>query len=496
MKVLIDTIFANNPSHCASTIKMRKIVEYVIDRRDDVYFYWLVPEYADEEQLNWFPQHTQIKYIRYGYSKDRMREFMRVTKEFEKLVSFQGDLWDWDYCLTNRTSMVAHIKALANKPSRITLNWSKRVFLIEAMPVMSFKFAVPLSTVKAQTTMTLNGYLNADKTAISTFWEKGVILQEARKYLSASSIKYIRDTMIESSAVHVDSTGLKTKKSITRMLKNDRPFSVGHIGRMTHLSSPESVFSIMEKQWIMHSGKQKELRFMISTQSKVTGRVNVPDFIKLHQLAREDFWDLVKEEMDVFIFLSKEEDYSMSLMEPLILGCPAIVAKTRWAIPTLGEDYPFFVTGTKEGYAMLRAFYDDYAGMYAKFVKWSKGTLQPLLKQRNEVYVPKVFYDDLDNWNHMFSEYQAKTDSAAKNEITQLLFEYAEGNDKELKIEDAIRALDKQGKLNHLADKLTDRFKENVRLTWGTDWNFFRIGLMMLGYEDTGIEVGHMRRGV
>ena len=49
MKILLDPIYTNDPGHCASNVKMKKIVEYTLKEREDVFFYWLVPDWTAEE---------------------------------------------------------------------------------------------------------------------------------------------------------------------------------------------------------------------------------------------------------------------------------------------------------------------------------------------------------------------------------------------------------------------------------------------------------------
>jgi hypothetical protein len=493
MKILLDPVYTNDPGHCASNVKMYKIASHLLEKRKDVFFYWLVPSWATEEEKAWYPKDERIKYIDYPYNKDRLREFMRVDRLYDQLISFQGDLWDVDLFVTNRASLVPLIKGIANKPSRVALNWSKRVVLIEDMPLMDFKLTVPLSNPKAQTSQTLVGYLNADTTIISAFWEKAVILSEAKRYLSPSSVKYIEKTMIESSAVYVEETSLKTKDSILRMLSGEREFTIGFVGRMAVSNKPEEIFDIMEKHWIFRAGSPKKIRCMISTQSANTGKVQVPKFVELHRPAREGFWELVRNEMDVFVFMSPEEDYSMSLMEPLILGCPAVVIRNRWSEPTLGKEYPFFANNAKEAYAIVRAFYEDYATQYKKFVEWSKKVLTPLLQERNKVYTPFLLEKDVEAWYDDYTEYVSGPHSLGTNEIVNLLYDYAEQHGRELVIPEAIKALDKQGLLYHLAEKLSMKFRERTRLTFATDWNLFRLGLKLKGYDDVSVAVGHMR---
>lgn len=494
MKILIDNIPTSDPQHCASIVKMRKIVEYTLKERDDTFFYWLVPSWANEEDRAWYPKNDRIMYLDYPYSKDRMREYNRVDRQMEDMISFQGMLWDIDIVLTNRTSAVPMMKTIMNKPSRVLLNWSKRVFLIEDMPLMAFKKTVALSNPFVQEVQTLSGYLASDTIAISAFWEKDVIMKEAKGTLAPSMLSKLRSSIVETTAVYVESTELKAKADILAQLKGERPFSIGFVGRMTKATRSEDIFAEMTKHWIFRAGSHRKVRCMLSTQSINTGVIQVPEWVEFFRLPREGFWDLVRHEMDCFIFMSPEEDYSMSLMEPLLLGCPAILIKCRWSVPSVGPEYPFFVNSISDVYPMVRAFYEDYATQYAKFAKWSKEYFEPLMLSRNSVYVPVIFGKEIERWWEGFDDYSRKTMSSVTNEITQLLIAYADENGGELVVWDAIKELGRRRVLEHLDDKMSLKFREKVKLTMATDWNLFRIGLMLSGFRDVSVNTGHMRR--
>lgn len=493
MKVVLDPVMTNDPGHCASTVKMLKLVKHVLATRQDVFFYWLVPEEGSvhHKGMDWYPQHPNIKYVPYPYHRDRMREYQRLDRQYEHLMSFYGELWDAEVIVTNRTSLIPFIKLMALKAGRTNLMWTKRVFLIEDMPIMGFKSKLAISAFEGvQNRATIEGYLAADYVAVSAFWEKALILKEAKKYFMPAMLRQLEKVLVESSAVKVESTGLKTKASIQRMLDRGRQFTAAYIGRMVASSRANEIFELMQKNWIVRPNDK--VRFLASTQSQSTGRVYVPDFVDVKSLPREGFWELCRNEIDVFIFMSKEEDYSMSLIEPLTLGCPAILIRAEWSIPTVGAEYPFFANNFTEAYALLREFYEDYPRMYKKFAEWSKTHFQPLMQERNKVYIGDLFEGFMDQQFALEAD-AVKAGSYANNEVVKLLVEYAKGSD-ELDIFPAIEILQKEGKLKFLAEKLDPEFKDKVVNAWQTDWYCLKMGLMCHGFRDASTKAGHFRR--
>ena len=488
MKVFVDPIYTNSPANCATTAKIKKLVMHVLNTTTDVFFYWLIPHDLTDEQKTYFPNDPRVVLYPYSFYSDRMREYLRLFQDYENYVGFQGLLWDIDIVITNRTMLVPQIQMMMNKPMRSN-QWSKKVFLIENFPIMKFKHNVGLSEPDAQSRMTILGLRSADMSIVSSFWEKAEILKEARDTYSPAFVRDLSKHLIEGSQIYVDNFSLKTPEQLQPMLSGGREFTMAYIGRLTNSKNPEEALAVMTKQWLFRKG-QKKLRILVSTQSQGSNRVDVPSHVDLHYANRDQFWHLVKEEIDVYCFLSKAEGYSMSLIEPLILGCPAIVSREDWSLPTLGPDYPFYVSGELETYALLKKFYDDYEGQYKIFSAWLTGPFKEILEARNKVYIPFVFESMIQKWWGDFHVHGEKHTAIERNSITKLLIE--EGGD-EFVIQDAISSLDRKGVTSGLSRKFTDA-KNKILLSFGTDWNYFRLGLMYLGYRDASVKVGHMRR--
>lgn len=501
MKIILDPIYTNRPSHCASNIKMLRIAQHLLKVRDDVYFYWLYPQGIEDEDMEWFPKDPRIMYVPYGgrgcTAIDRMREYTRLPESYEWLMVFHGKLWDWDAVITNRAMLAPFLKILS-VPGRFGVEpyaaRSKRVYIIEDMPVMDFK--KKLCTPFADTTdlATISGYLASDRTLISAFWEKDIIVKESKKHLSPARVLELQDKIIETSAALPGPPTLKDPKVVQSIANKEKAFSLGYVGRLVVDRGVPQTFDIMEKYWILHGGKHKKtqkekVKFMVSTQSIDAGRgIHVPDFVELYQLPREQFWKLVKEEMDVMILLSVEEDYSMSLIEPLLLGLPCILLRDRWSVPTVGEEYPFFVKNEAEAYAMSRVFFDNYAECYAKFAEWQQGPFKKLMKDREAVYVPLVMEKELSNYH----EEVAKLASIAPSDVTLNLHKYGKEHG-ELTVIDTIQELGYKV-FPGLIDKTEMKVAQKLRRVYQEFWGKYRLQLIAnYGYRDASVKVGHLK---
>jgi len=494
VKIVLDPIYTLDPEHCASNAKMKKVVDYLLSQRDDLFFYWLIPDDLTEDEAAGLLVSDHIEYHEYTRSKDRMREYLRVDREYESLMYFGGRLWDADLIITTRTTIVPLLKIMAIRPSSPSLLWTKKIFLMEDMPMMPFKKHVGISHPEATTLQVLAGYDVADYIAIAAFWEKAYILREAKKYLSPSRVRKLRDKMVESSAALSSDICFKTKTVLAQRVKGTRPFTISFLGRMTHNMRAEEIFDLMTKQWVFRGGDNK-VDCIATTQSINSGCVDIPDFVNVKRLPREEFWDTTKNKIDVFLFMCEDVDYPMSVIESLSLGCPGVILKCRWSVPTLGEDYPFFVSNMREAYGMITAFYTDYVSMYAKFITWVTTSFEPMIKERDRTWPPYLVESALKDIDADIHNYLTTSGAVGNNPVTGEILKYVDdlGLD-EFYLFEVVAHLDKVGIFNGLGLKTKDDFADKVRRAWGTQWNIYKLGLYYAGWVDASPAAGHYRR--
>jgi hypothetical protein len=200
--------------------------------------------------------------------------------------------------------------------------------------------------------------------------------------------------------------------------------------------------------------------------------------------------------MHVFLKLSTEGGFALALLEPMMFGVPAIIAKEPWSIGLFGKDYPFFVSNETQAYALVNAFHEDYAGMYAKWADWHVNVFRPLMERR---FKTDLLYDLLDQNIEEFKQTRVKfaekhPGKETNNFVTDLL-EFA-GDAQEIVIPELMSDMVEAKKLSKkMLDKLQLGDRDERGLVWSTAFNEYRVILETFhGFEDASVKVGHLRR--
>lgn len=486
-KIMIDPVYTQEVGRCASAVKMKICVQYLLERTSDVYFYWLIPNTIGQEELEWLPKDDRIMYYRIPYFEDRYKEFWHASEEWRRLISFAGKCWDIDILMTNRTSLVPFAKWAMHRPSGV-IKGSKFVFLVEDMPIMSFKMFIPTSTPREADLSTIMGYLQAKETCISAYWEKAHILETAKMYYSASSVRYLKEHIHESVSNLFDRTHLKSAESIQRMLDGKRKFTISYAGRMVNRDFVDDSFDVLLNHWVL--GKD-DVRIIVCTVSKNFGKVDhqankVIEFLRPN---REEFWRIMREESDVGVFMSRDEDYSMSMMEPLVQGTPLVIYRAEHSVASVGEHYPFFVKSPTEGFALVKEFRNNYLKMYMKFAEWSKTHFTKILTERNNDWIPLRLAQTLADWRVFLGEEQ---ESLKNNEIVRLIEEHSPKN-KPFDMLEVMQQLEKKKIIRGALTAKDESQFDNKRLVYSTHYDTFRLGLLKRGFNDAGVLPGTLR---
>lgn len=475
MKLLFDPIYTGRVHKCASTVKFVRLAEALL-QDPNVFIYWSLPDWIDEEGLNWLPTSERIHYFRLEQSKDRYKEYRRISYERECMFSYQGDFWDWDICVTNRTSMVPTINAVANFHSRKS-DGLKPVLVVEDFPLMAFKGAAAINSTQEQDMYTVLGYQTAAQTYICAYWEKALILESARAYLAPSEIKKLRERIIECHPFTMsDRPKLKTQSFVKE--QPSKPFTIVFAGRMVNGHKFDKIFSIMGSNWILKS-QERQINAVVCTQSASEGLVEVPDFVKVNHFNRDQFWDFMANEASVGLFFSAEEDYSMSLIEPLMLGVPYAVYKAPWAVASLGEDYPFYFRSEQEAYTVVKAFYDDYITNYLMFAKWHTEKFRPLLAERDKTTIPSMVMAQVQKVRAQMSKVEAPADLDA---VAHLLA--GQLTEEPQSIAQLIESAAKHNPVRTLADKMQRANQMDINIAFSSDLYLWKMQLLAMGAKE------------
>lgn len=495
MKVTLDPIYTGNLFVCAGANKMRRLAEHLLSTHDDVFINWIVPTDMTDAEIDWLPGDARIKYWEvYERTKpdDRVKRYMQVHRWYERILSFNDGLYDTDLLVTNRATLAALQRMIMTKVGNKRMADSRKIMIIENMPIMSYKQHSIVMDDLACDIQTLSSYLAADLTAISSFWEKREAMKVARRYFSPSTVRALDEKVVEVTPQMFDPPRQKSPEFIAATVAGDKRFTISFSGRMTMRNRFGGIFDIMAKHWIMRGGENEQpLKCVITTHSKGEGRVKVPEFVDVEYSNREKFHELLQHELNVGLFWSLDEGVSMSLMEPLLHGVPLIVARAKHSIGSLGEDYPFLASSEKEAYGFIRMFYEDYAGMYERFVEWQVNKLWPMLQERNHFYVGYVadrMLGECREWYAKFAEdKKAKGVGKAVSDLHEALpvgpFKLKEWLSENRKL------------FPVLADKTGPEARDEYVLAFSTDWKDLTAALQAVyGYKQLSALPGHLEK--
>ena len=157
---------------------------------------------------------------------------------------------------------------------------------------------------------------------------------------------------------------------------------------------------------------------------------------------------------------------------------------------TLTRDYPFFVDSELEAYAMVKAFFEDYRGMYARFEAWFLQRFVPELERRNDAYWPPLMQAQLDAFRAECADKINRSNRS--NEIVDLLV--AEGPDRFV-LRPRLKQLTAEGKIRSLTSQLGDQEYEHDSISFSNNWNEYRLRLIHHhGFCDAGLDAGDLAR--
>lgn len=494
LKIMLDPILtARDPARCSTYIQFYTFVTTVLSTRRDVFFYWPVPEWVTEDERKWLPQDQNVRYFSVKQHRDRMNEYIFVHDDMKDALAFYGDYWDFDILVTVRTGMVPMYKMNMISPRQSRFAWTKQVWVIDEMPLMGFKKSVAMVNEQVQDLMTLTGYLASDAVFVVSYHEKREILQAARQWFPPSRVQQIDKVIRETVPAQKEGYALKDKTFWFR--PGEKQFCVAYVGRlMAAQSNLDKVYGAMTNHWILKGSKN--VRLLVLTVSTGGQAAWPPDHIELQQAPREEFWRIAREEMHLLIIMHEDGGFSLSLIEPMMMGVPAIILDAPWSRMLLGNDYPFFAKSELDAYALMKMFYEDFEGMYSKFASWFEAVFVPLFKRR---FKEDLLYGilssrvnevgtDLDN---RFRDVTADRD---ENAIVKAMLN-AVGDASEFRMFEVMHQLADSKVLLSLQRKLKEGDRDKRGLVWSTAWNEFRLLLKAHhGWEDASVEVGHFRR--
>lgn len=475
MKILIDPIHTNDPQLCSCNYKMQTMMQAILEAREDVFFYYLIPDDENSTKWDidykWLIQDPRVKYIKIPVDIDRMREYARINSHLEDIFAYNGEYWDWDVLITARSTQIANIRTWATRRNR---SWERCIIIDDEFPIMSFKPRANLPSIQTADMQALTGYMSAEKSLIFSYFSREQIIKTARKYFTPSNVRELDKKVVTANSRKFDKFELKNPKFIKDVSSGKKSFKCCYTQRLSgKVDRQDTVLELFEKQWIMHGGKDN-IEFICTTNARVADAYQHIKHLNVKRCNRDEFWDTMRNEAALIFAASEDEDYPLSLIEPVVLGVPIIILDTPFVQPTFGKDYPFLCKSVPQMYTYIREFYHDYEGMYAKFAEWHKNSFTPMMEERNNDYfVPTVLETIAQHEEVLKEKYGGKT-----NEVVDLILEYAQVKGlTEFTMEEALKYLDEEGKLNHLFD-VYKKDRLGLSFSIGTNFNSYRQMLM------------------
>lgn len=492
MKLLFDVIYSTQPHKCSSAAKYKKIAKRILEARSDAFIYWLIPNWANDDARAWFPKDERIRYIELDCTKDRVREYQVYRAELENCVAFFGQCWDYDVLITMRTSQVPTMRSSMNSSRMRDLPWLKKVVLLEEMAILDFRKTVPISNAEAQDALTVLGYLCADVTYITADHVRRGILQEGRKIFAPSrarqldaKIRLVNPTVIEE---------YEAKEDKFRFKRGAQPFCLGFVGRMgTSMTRLPDIYDLMDKNWIMKGDQGfKVLISTISTSIKLVP----PEFVVVENNTREQFWERLRHDMHLVISMSIDAEFSLGLVECIVLGTPLVITRADWTEGLLGKEYPFFAEGKLQAAGIIKAFHDDYEACYKTFLDWRQNVFRKRfeaggLYERNlyDDMLAEVIDYDIKAAERLTKDHPGKSNGELINTVMS-----ATADRDEFVLHEVITELEKGGAFKHFSK---DEFGTvpGVSMPFYTPFHEWKAILRAFGgWTDASTKLGHFRR--
>lgn len=272
-----------------------------------------------------------------------------------------------------RTGMVPAMRLLAVPPRASIKIPQKTIFVLEEMAILRDKKTVATSQLPTQDLVTISGYLDADLTLIAANNVRQMILDNARDFFTPTNVMKLRNHI--KLIRPVDLPQFLDKRTDGGYPVEGEVPNVIFSGRMNASSSRlASIFRVLVTDFAFN--KEKSEDYMVSSVTKAP-QLAPPSFLDVKNNDREAFWKLLREEAHVGLYMALDAEFSLTVIEPICFGVPLVLAKEDWSTALVGSDYPFFINGDTQAYAMLRDIKENYATRYEEFIQWREKSFRP-----------------------------------------------------------------------------------------------------------------------
>lgn len=480
IKIVFDMIVTSSADRCSTVVQFVTLAKLLL-QRPDVFIYWPVPDSFTEDDYAFLPKSDRIQYIPVWMPVDRMKEYNRMPEYLLGLLYFIGPGWDWDVVVTVRTCQVPWMRVAATSIKTPHMAWTKRIYVIEDMLLLSKKPSVGQSNPDVQDRQTIEGMLAADRVFMPAYHQIPWIMEVARLHFSMARVREISHKLEE--VCHLNMPGYSLKDEL---YDGSRKLEVAFVGRISrHGSRIKELNELFVRHFIMHGERIHPFVCTVSSSS----RGIEDDVIDVYHPNREEFHKIARTKMDLAVYFYLDVELNMSMLEPISMGVPAIVADGKWSRAMVGDNYPFFVRPGTDAYGMVLEFQRNYAAMYAKFAEWFEDWFVPTYTKRIE---EQGMYSRIVDAVLTPNEYpKERLEKARKNRVVN---DFIRVGGDEFVMEALITEVGEK-EFGSLPAKAGETWKSNRGLVWHSPWNDYRLALIHgFGYEDASTITGHLRK--
>lgn len=490
MKYLFDPIYSGQPHKCSSAFKYTEIAKRILEVDPTAFIYWPIPDWVKEEGREWLHKDPRIKYFDVFAFKDRVREYLRFPEWLENATFNNGTHWDCDFIVTMRTAQVPNMW-LNKSPYRDNRQHNlSRIILLEEMALLTSRLTVFANHPIATDLTTVNGHYMASRSYITASHVRNQIIVAAQNYLPPSKVREL-DSKLNLVRPLTLNDFEHLPDSIVHGEK--KPLKATFVGRMNRsMSQFELSSKSTEYEWIMNG--TEGIEYKASTVSEIIK--DNPLHCEIRQNNREQFWKMLREETDVVLYMAIDGEFSLSMIEPMVLGIPVILNKTEQSVGLVGRNYPFFVSGKNEVIGFLKAFRADYANQYAKFLAWRDNEF--LERMTTGAYKHNLFEHVIQGIEEDRAAIFENLVQFQPKDVSNKKSDFLRGYDDLLISSDEIRLPQILGTIPG-ADGIKDKMAPDDWLTrsmsFQTPWQPLRLRAMAYhGYVDASHETGHMKK--
>jgi len=381
-KFIFDPVYTSRDTRkCITHFALDECARHVLNTYDDAFVYYLRPaehnHIFEEELAELFP--GRVKYFDGKYRpNNRVYEFLWRPDWLTDILAPTGFAWDWDVLVSTRGPAHGYLRWLNSAKAHS----AKKVVIHDHFPIFKFKSGAQsiFGVFPEMELTTLTSYLLADYVVPEAKYEIKGIMKAARKWLSPSAQRLLKDKLIARFPIPRD---LDTRYVLKKEAKKKGEKVVGIFTQRIGMSGrhPNDVLESFFYPFV--KTKKGQVEFQLSTNSLM----DLPEdankrysFVTFNKSLRSEFYERLRQS-DFCISFSTTEGMPTSILEAIIWGCIPILVDAKWSRDMVGPDWPFCFKGFPQAVAMVKKIALNHAEAHKVYQDWYREWFIPYLDE-------------------------------------------------------------------------------------------------------------------